>query len=143
MAGRRRELGKPMKRDLAAERQRMKLARALGAATSPRQRVKVACDFVLGVLGPNSSAQQTKVLVRDMREAADRIWLDRRHADLEQELAAAGTLRDELSISVDYLRKAMAAAAPADGRPDPAAETAERLVHRLIEAGERLQGGGR
>jgi len=133
-------------RDLKAARRRQRLAVELGAATTPRQRLTAAVDFVRTCLQACGAAAAgpvgVPVLVRQLTEAGDQLWAARHRARLQAEMAAAATAGDQLAVAMEHVRRALA------GTDDPAVQQTagqliDPLVRRLVAAGEQMQKGTR
>lgn len=130
MAGKRRESGKPLLRQLKEVRRQATLAARLRAASTPGKRVAVAIDHARAELGPNASEQAVNSLVMELTSAGDQIYLARRHAVLDVELAAAATGRDQVAVAARYVRAALGS--------DPGAKAVEltdQLVRTLVKGG--------
>jgi hypothetical protein len=144
MAGKRRRDGKPLLRQVKADRRMTQLLTELGAADGPSRRLAVAVDYVKAALTSESSpatAGQVQVLLQELVTAADRVWLSRRHAALQAAMAQAPTMGDQLGLARDYLRNALSRDPITPENASAAAKTVEDLVRSLLATGDRIHAG--
>jgi hypothetical protein len=74
MAGKRREAGKPLIKDVRGERRRAVLNVKLARTHSPRDRVALAADYLRGALLLQPDPNAAEEAVTRLIEAADRLY---------------------------------------------------------------------
>ncbi|MFC5186997.1 hypothetical protein [Actinomadura harenae] len=136
MAGRRRAAGKPLLSTVKAARVRERYAARFARAGTVNDRVSAAADFVRAAFGPAAEPAQVSPVVAELLQAADRVWAERRSAQVQADLAAADTGSRQIAIAARYLRAALGTSP--SGK---ATEIAEATVQRMRHAAENQIGG--